>query len=186
MKNNALNINSSVEWLNAGKILAHPTESIWGLGCDARNEEAVKLIFKIKKRDKKKNFILLVKSLESFEKYLEEINTEDKTFLDKHWPGPYTFLIKYNEKLPTHLKNASGKIAIRVSNHLPLKRLFKKFSGFMISTSANISGQKNINDPQDILNIFEYDELAYYDETLGKNKSPSQIIDLETKRIIRE
>ena len=83
MKNNALNINSSVEWLNAGKILAHPTESIWGLGCDARNEEAVKLIFKIKKRDKKKNFILLVKSLESFEKYLEEINTEDKTFLDK-------------------------------------------------------------------------------------------------------
>ena len=59
-------------------------------------------------------------------------------------------------------------------------------SGFMISTSANISGQKNINDPQDILNIFEYDELAYYDETLGKNKSPSQIIDLETKRIIRE
>ena len=186
MKNNALNINSSVEWLNAGKILAHPTESIWGLGCDALNEEAVKLIFKIKKRDKKKNFILLVKSLQSFEKYLEEINAEDKTFLNKHWPGPYTFLIKYNEKLPTHLKNASGKIAIRVSNHLPLKRLFKKFSGFMISTSANISGQKNINDPQDILNIFEYDELAYYDETLGKNKSPSQIIDLETKRIIRE
>lgn len=186
MKNNALNINSSVEWLNAGKILAHPTESIWGLGCDARNEEAVKLIFKIKKRDKKKNFILLVKSLESFEKYLEEINTEDKNFLNKHWPGPYTFLIKYNEKLPSHLKNASGKIAIRVSNHLPLKHLFKQFSGFMISTSANISGQKNINDPQDILNIFEYDELAYYDETLGKNKSPSQIIDLETKRIIRE
>ena len=112
MKNNALNINSSVEWLNAGKILAHPTESIWGLGCDARNEEAVKLIFKIKKRDKNKNFILLVKSLESFEKYLEEINTEDKIFLNKHWPGPYTFLIKYNEKLPTHLKNASGKKAI--------------------------------------------------------------------------
>jgi len=50
LKNNALNINSSVEWLNAGKILAHPTESIWGLGCDALNEEAVKLIFKIKKK----------------------------------------------------------------------------------------------------------------------------------------
>ena len=54
----------------------------------------------------------------------------------------------------------------------------------MISTSANISGQKNINDPQDILDIFEYDELAYYDETLGKNKSPSQIIDLETKELL--
>ena len=55
----------------------------------------------------------------------------------------------------------------------------------MISTSANISGQININDPQDILDIFEYDELAYYDESLGENETPSKIIDLETKRIIR-
>ncbi len=186
MKNNALNINASVEWLNAGKILAHPTESIWGLGCDALNEEAVKLIFKIKKRDKKKNFILLVKSLESFEKYLEEINAEDKTFLNKHWPGPYTFLIKYNEKLPTHLKNASGKIAIRVSNHLPIRHLFESFSGFMVSTSANISGEENINNPNHIMNYFEYEEMAYYDEILGDNKSPSTIIDLESRAIIRE
>ena len=153
---------------------------------DRRNEEAVKLIFKIKKRDKKKNFILLVKSLESFEKYLEEINTEDKTFLDNHWPGPYTFLIKYNEKLPTHLKNASGKIAIRVSNHLPIKLLFERFSGFMVSTSANISGEENINNPNHIMNYFEYEEMAYYDEILGDNKSPSTIIDLESRAIIRE
>ena len=173
-------------WLNAGKILAHPTESIWGLGCDALNEEAVKLIFKIKKRDKKKNFILLVKSLESIEKYLEEINTEDKAFLNKHWPGPYTFLIKYNEKLPTHLKNPSAKIAIRVSNHLPLRLLFESFSGFMVSTSANISGEENINDPNHIMNYFEYEEMAYYDEILGDNKSPSTIIDLESRAIIRE
>ena len=186
MKNNSLNINASVEWLNAGKILAHPTESIWGLGCNALNEEAVNLIFKIKKRDKKKNFILLVKSLESFEKYLEEINLEDKTFLNKHWPGPYTFLIKYNDKLPSHLQNASGKIAIRVSNHLPIKTLFECFSGFIVSTSANISGEENINDPKQIMNYFEYEEMAYYDEILGNNKSPSTIIDLESRAIIRE
>ncbi len=186
MKNNALNINSSVEWLNAGKILAHPTESIWGLGCDALNEEAVNLIFKIKKRDKKKSFILLVKSLESFEKYLIEINMEDKTFLSKHWPGPYTFLIKYNKYLPSHLKNESGKIAIRVSNHLPIKTLFESFYGFIVSTSANISGEENINDPVQIMNYFEYEEMAYYDEIIGNNKSPSTIIDLESREIIRE
>ena len=186
MKNNSLNINASVEWLNAGKILAHPTESIWGLGCNALNEEAVNLIFKIKKRDKKKNFILLVKSLESFEKYLKEIKIEDKIFLNKHWPGPYTFLIKYNEKLPSHLKNESGKIAIRVSNHLPIKNLFESFSGFIVSTSANISGKENINDPNQIMNYFEYEEIAYYDEILGNNKSPSTIIDLESRAIIRE
>ena len=78
MKTNSLNIDSSVEWLNAGKILIHPTESIWGLGCDAMNEKAVNLIFKIKKRDKKKSFILLIDSLISFEKYLQDIDDKKK------------------------------------------------------------------------------------------------------------
>ena len=86
MKTNSLNIDSSVEWLNAGKILIHPTESIWGLGCDAMNEKAVNLIFKIKKRDKKKSFILLIDSLISFEKYLQDIDDKDRFYLDEHWP----------------------------------------------------------------------------------------------------
>ena len=185
MKTNSLNIDSSVEWLNAGKILIHPTESIWGLGCDAMNEKSVNLIFKIKKRDKKKSFILLIDSLISFEKYLQDIDDKDRFYLDEHWPGPYTFLVKYNDNLPSHLKNETGKIAIRVSNHLPIKHLFKSYSGFIVSTSANISGEKNMHDPDEIINFFEYDELAYYDELLGNNKRPSKIIDLESRSIIR-
>ncbi len=185
MKTNSLNIDSSVEWLNAGKILIHPTESIWGLGCDAMNEKSVNLIFKIKKRDKKKSFILLIDSLISFEKYLQDIDDKDRFYLDEHWPGPYTFLIKYNDNLPSHLKNETGKIALRVSNHLPIKRLFKSYSGFIVSTSANISGEENMHDPNEIINFFEYDELAYYDELLGTNKRPSKIIDLESRSIIR-
>ena len=185
MKTNSLNIDSSVEWLNAGKILIHPTESIWGLGCDAMNEKAVNLIFKIKKRDKKKSFILLIDSLISFEKYLQDIDDKDRFYLDEHWPGPYTFLVKYNDRLPSHLKNETGKIAIRVSNHLPIKHLLQVYSGFIVSTSANISGGKNMHDPDEIINFFEYDELAYYDELLGNNERPSKIIDLESRSIIR-
>ena len=185
MKNNSLNLSSSVDWLEAGKILIHPTESIWGLGCDAFNEDAVNNIFKIKKRDKKKNFILLTESLESIKNYIQELHPNDEEYLLKHWPGPYTFLIKYNDTLPNHLKNDTNKIAIRVSNHLPLKSLFKVFSGFMISTSANISGKKNLKNPEEIINYFEYAEMAYYDELIGTNANPSKIIDLETKAVIR-
>ena len=72
-----------------------------------------------------------------------------------------------------------------MSNHLPIKRLFKGFDGFMVSTSANISGQSNINDAKNIIDFFEYDDLAYYDESLGENKSASKIVDLESKAIIR-
>ena len=56
----------------------------------------------------------------------------------------------------------------------------------MVSTSANISGEENINNPIHIMNYFEYEEMAYYDEILGHNKSPSTIIDLESRAIIRE
>ena len=185
MKKKSLNLDSSVEWLKAGKILIHPTESIWGLGCDAFNEEAVTSIFKIKNRNKNKSFILLIKSLESVKNYLQDINIEDIKYLHEYWPGPYTFLIKYNEKLPEHLRNETNKIALRVSNHLPIRSLFNSFSGFMISTSANISGQKSLQDPEEIINSFEYDEMAFYDELLGTNSSPSTIIDLETKAVIR-
>ena len=119
------------------------------------------------------------------ENYLQDINKEEIKYLHKYWPGPYTFLIKYNDKLPKHLWNETNKIAIRVSNHLPIKSLFNRFSGFMVSTSANISGQKNLQKPEEIINFFEHDGMAYYDELLGTNKSPSRIIDLETKAVIR-
>lgn len=181
----SLDVSSSSKWLKSGKILAHPTESIWGFGCDAFNKNSVDQIFSLKKRDKKKSFILLAGSIDLIEKNLCYLSKNDKDYLSMHWPGPYTFLIKYNENIPEHLKNDTQKIAVRVSNHLPLVRLFKTFSGFMISTSANISGKRNINNPQEIIDIFEYDELAYYDESLGDNISPSQIIDLETKTVIR-
>jgi len=182
----SLDTNSSIEWLEAGKILVHPTESIWGLGCDAFNQNAVDLIFKIKKRNKNKSFILLIKSLESFQKYLGNIKEIDKKYLNQFWPGPYTFLIRYNDKLPSHLKNNTGKIALRVSNHLPIKQLFKTYNGYIVSTSANISGKNNLDDPNEIINFFEYDEMAYYDEILGENITPSKIIDLESRTVIRE
>ena len=82
--------------------------------------------------------------------------------------------------------NDTGKIAIRVSNHLPIKNLLEVYKGFMVSTSANLSGQSNINCPNKILETFKDDDIAYYDESLGDHSKPSQIIDLETGIIIRE
>ena len=95
-------------------------------------------------------------------------------------------LIKFNNDLPSHLKNHTGKIAIRVSNHLPLKTLFKGFEGLMVSTSANVSGEEIINDPIEIINAFDDIDVAYYNESLGTNKKPSTIIDLASRKIIRK
>ena len=75
---------------------------------------------------------------------------------------------------------------MRVSNHLPTKQIFNTYNGYIVSTSANISGKNNLDDPNEIINFFEYDEMAYYDEILGENITPSKIIDLESRTVIRE
>ena len=82
--------------------------------------------------------------------------------------------------------NDTGKIALRVSNHLPIKNLLEQYRGYMVSTSANFSGKPNINCPNKILKTFANDNMAYYDESLGNQSKPSQIIDLETGVIIRQ
>ena len=71
------------------------------------------------------------------------------------------------------------------SNHLPLKALIKRFNGIMVSTSANISGEAIINDPEKIMLTFDDDGTAFYNEDLGKLKKPSKIIDLTSRAIIR-
>ena len=186
MNSKALDLNHSINWLKAGKVLAHPTESIWGLGCDALNESAIDLIFKFKQRPLNKNLIVLVESYFSIKDYVISLDPEQEKLLNEKWPGPYTFLFTYNKKLPKHLMNDTGKIAIRVSNHLPIKRLLEEYKGYMVSTSANFSGEPNINCPIKILKIFANDDMAYYDESLGNQSKPSQIIDLETGVIIRQ
>ena len=186
MNKNSLDISSSISWLESGKILIHPTESIWGLGCDAFNELAIEKIFSIKKREHNKSFILLCKSLEFLNYYVDEIDREDEILLKNNWPGPVTFLIRYNKNLPEHLHSENGKIAVRVSNHSPIRAIFKGFNNFIVSTSANLSGEKVLDNPREILDFFESDELAYYDGELGHNKRPSKIIDLDSKSIIRD
>ena len=186
MNNKALDLNQSINWLKAGKVLVHPTESIWGLGCDALNESAIDLIFKLKQRPLNKSLILLAESYFSIKEFVTSLNPDQEKLLNEKWPGPHTFLFTYNKNLPSHLMNETGKIAIRVSNHLPVKNLLKVYKGFMVSTSANFSGQSNINCPNKILETFANDDIAYYDETLGNQLKPSQIIDLETGIILRE
>lgn len=186
MSSKSLDVFESTNWLNEGKILVHPTEGVWGLGCNALDENAFKKIYSLKKRDSQKSFILLASSYEAIKKYTVELTEADISFLKKHWPGPVTFLIKFDPKIPQHLQNDTGKLAIRVSNHLPIKTLMKSFNSLMVSTSANISGEDILNDPLEIINTFDDIDIAYYNENLGLNKKPSTIIDLASKKIIRK
>jgi L-threonylcarbamoyladenylate synthase len=182
----SLNLLSSAKHLADGNILIHPTEGIWGIGCDALNKASFLRIYDLKKRPKYKSFILLIESIGTITEYLNKLSVDELSFIETVWPGPTTLLINYNDKLPEHLHNASGKIALRVSNHYPLNALLKIFNGVMVSTSANISGQDNLNTIDEIMTVFNQPDIAYFDDKLGNNNKPSRIIDLHTRAVIRD
>ena len=174
------------EWLKKGKILIYPTEGVWGIGCDAFNKDAVARVYELKQRPADKSLILLCKSLEAMNNYLAPLAQKDIDFIKTLGVNPTTILYAYDpEKMPNHLQNKSGKLAIRVSTHYHIKSLIDGFNNPIISTSANISGTKISMDIDEIKNNFDFNDVAFYNKPIGIFNRPTSIIDLQTQEVIR-
>ena len=173
-------------WLLDGKILLHPTEGIWGIGCHATNQKAVEKIINLKQRDASKNFILLSPSSSKALEYFNQISEEQIEFLDAIWPGHTTVLFEPNLKIPNFLKSFNKRSAIRVSNHLHINNLLNSLNDLMVSTSANISGHDTPTDLKNVIDIFPDPEVAVYAYGNGEASKPSSIIDLKSMEYIRE
>ena len=178
-----LNAEDSAKWLAENKILLHPTEGVWGIGCNAKNSIAVDRVFDLKKRDKSKKFILLSPSIDSVKKFCL-IQKQDIKFLEKKWPGPTTFLLDRGSNKYKELSYLD-RHAVRVSAHKPLIDLLNLFGSEIVSTSANISGENEIKNKDDIVNFFNYEDVAIFDDNLGTLKKPTKIFDLKLRKYIR-
>ena len=132
-------IKKSLEVLQNGGIILYPTDTIWGIGCDATNEEAVKKIYQIKKRSDTKSMILLIDRPERIPSYIN-------TFPDIAWDlieitdKPLTIIYPEAKNLAKNVVNEDGTIGIRVSNDEFCQKLITRFKKPIVSTSANISG----------------------------------------------
>jgi len=176
----------AVKWLECGKILLHPTEGIWGIGCDAFNLNAVQKINHLKQRESSKNFIILAPTISHALQYFKPLIHSQIDFIDDVWPGHTTVIYESNNLLPTHLKSIDNSIAMRVSNHKPIKNLLSKFNSLMVSTSANISNVPTSTNLDEVLAIFQDHDVALYNFDNGSAIKPSSIIDLKTMDYIRE
>ncbi len=142
--------------LKAGRTAVFPTETSYGLGCDAKNREAVEKIFQIKKRDYSKPLLVIVSSIEEAKKYLVW-NKNLNELAKKYWPGPLTIIgnCKNPQALPYGVVSSTGKLAIRVSANGFLKEITEKLGGPLVATSANLSGQGEIYKIGEITEIFQ-------------------------------
>ena len=160
-------LDEAVALLKKGQVIIFPTETSYGLGCDATNPKAVERIFKIKERELNKALLVVVPNVDMAKKYLAWNNLMDK-LAGKYWPGPLTVVASYIGailkvglgKIPNEYFLAPGVIssednlAIRVSAHPVLKFLSEKLGRPVVATSANISATGNSYDSQEVIRIF--------------------------------
>jgi len=175
----------AVEYLKNGKIIAYPTETVFGIGCDPYKKDSVNRIFEIKKRPLVKKFILIASS---YEQLTDVVNMEKITDeVLKSWPGPNTWLVPPNKKLPEWLINKdNGLIAVRVSKNSAVKEMCEKFGKPIISTSANLYDSEALRNYEEVEKVFsETIDYLVIGET-SKQKKPSTIKNMLTGEVIRK
>lgn len=133
-------IDKALEILKAGGIILYPTDTIWGLGCDATNAGAVEKIFKLKGREAKKSMIILLDSENKLQGYVQEV--PDIAYdLIEYAENPLTIIYSGAKNLASNVVHEDGSIGIRVVKHPFCQQLIQRFRKPIVSTSANISGE---------------------------------------------
>ena len=166
-----------------GKIIIYPTEGIFGIGCDPFNEDSINNIYKLKSRNFNKKFILVCSKLEHLKNI---VNIDFDLLKDLNSKNKFTtWVAKATNNCPYWL-NIDKKVAFRVSEHDTIKKICNKINRPLISTSANKSNDKYVNDIEKIKKIFKNEIEYIVDGSLGGLNKPSKIIDFETLRIIRK
>ncbi|WP_207427756.1 L-threonylcarbamoyladenylate synthase [Pedobacter sp. SYSU D00535] len=174
-------INKALEILNEGGIILYPTDTIWGLGCDATNEAAVERIFKLKGRDAGKSLIVLLDTENKLESYVTEVPAIAYDLIE-YAENPLTIIYSGAKNLAKNVIHEDGSLGIRVAKHPFCQQLIQRFRKPIVSTSANISGEaspKNFSEIADeIKNGVDY--VVKYEQDDLSEKRPSTIMKLET------
>jgi L-threonylcarbamoyladenylate synthase len=139
----ALSIEQAAACLHAGGIIAYPTEGVWGLGCNPRDEVAVLKLLVIKQRPVEKGLILIAANFEQLQSFIDTsaLPNERLEEIRASWPGPHTWVMPASATAPRWITGAHAGIAVRISAHAPVVALCKAFNGALVSTSANLAGQ---------------------------------------------
>ena len=187
MKND---ITKALEVLRNGGIIVYPTDTIWGIGCDATNAEAVKKIYDIKQRADTKSMIILVENINTIYSYIEEV-PEIAVDIVELSDKPTTIIFPGAKNLAKNLINSDKTVGIRVVNDHFCAELIKQFKKPIVSTSANISEQKSPENFKDINPeiLTEVDYVVKWKQNDHKKSKPSSIIKIGLEneiQIIRE
>ena len=166
--------------LARGGVIAYPTESCYGLGCDPKNARAVARILRLKGRPKSKGLILIGSAPAQFAPYLAEPPAD----WPQYWPGPTTLLLPAARHCPRWLTGHHKKLAVRVTAHPEAARLCHALGMALVSTSANRAGQVALRTAAACRKAFGT-RVRALPGRVGKRRRPSTIIDPTSGGVLR-
>lgn len=179
-------LRNAIDCLRKGGIILYPTDTIWGIGCDARNSEAVKRIYQLKKRADSKSMLVLVNNEASLERIVDDVPEVAWELLEAA-VNPLTIIYDNAKGIAPELLAEDGSLGIRITKEKFSNELCKLLKGPIVSTSANISGQKSPADFKDISSEIKsgVDYIVQYRQNDNTPKSASNIVKLGSGGVIK-
>ena len=168
--------------LQNGGIVIYPTDTLYGLGVNALDENAIIKVQKIKKQDRNKPISVIVRDVKMARK-IACIDSKVEKILEKVWPGSITIVLRKKDIIPYNLTGGEETVAIRISNNKFISTLMKKIDFPITATSANISGEKNLLESTKIIEKFKNSTPCldlFIDAGNIKDPRASTIVDLTT------
>lgn len=163
-------------FLLEGRVVVYPTETVYGLGCDATNKRAIKRIYSMKGREFEKGFLVLVDSLK-MAKQLVVFNKAATQFAKEFWPGALTLILPTTPEGKKLFK--SKTLGVRISSNTLATAIVKKIGRPLISTSANLTGRPAAQSGRQVMDIFEsandQPDLVLDSGKLGKSKGSTMV-----------
>ncbi len=171
-------IGEAIEIMAGGGVILYPTDTVYGLGANIFNNDAVERIYEIKKRDQSKPLSVLVQNTESLE-LIADLNRSSREIINKWLPGPFTFILNKKNVVSPYV-SASSKVGVRIPDYKIARDLASLFP--ITTTSANLTNECTLSNPQDILKQIGNDiDLVIDVGDLGAAK-PSTVIDLSSSK----
>lgn len=167
-----------------GGVIAYPTESCYGFGCDPFNYKAINKIIQIKGRNKTKGLIVISSKISQLNRLILPLSSQDIKNIKKYWPGFYTIILPAAHSIPSNLTGKHHKIAVRVSKHTLVQQICNYLNMPLVSTSANYSGFNSVKTYRECIRHFG-DKVMVLPGTTNFATHPSTIIDWATGKKLR-
>jgi L-threonylcarbamoyladenylate synthase len=172
-------VTKALNVIQQGGIILYPTDTIWGIGCDATNTDAIKKIFALKQRDEAKSMIVLVDTENKLESYIKEVPSIAYDLIE-YAENPLTLVMPGAKNISPALVSSDGSVGIRVAKHDFCQQLIQRLRRPLVSTSANISGRPSPQTfdeiEQEIIDGVDY--VVNLEQHNMEKKKPSTIMRL--------